>query len=58
MGRLVPSGPAWKVEFGRREGRVHPDFLVDDELGVTRTPAEGVELLRIRALQEEESYHA
>lgn len=58
MGRLVPSGPAWKVEFGRREGRINSDFLVEDELGMALTPAEGIELLRIHALQEEESYRA
>ncbi|UKA56686.1 hypothetical protein LFT45_22685 (plasmid) [Arthrobacter sp. FW305-BF8] len=58
MGRLVPSGKAWKVEIGRREGRVGPYFIVEDELGVVSTPEEGVELLRIRAHQEEESYQA
>lgn len=54
MGRLVPKGGAWKVELGRREGRVRPDFLVEHELGMADTPADGVELLRVRALQEEE----
>lgn len=58
MGRLVPSGKAWKVEFGRREGRVGPYFIVEDELGVASTPAEGVELLRVRALQDDEVQQA
>lgn len=54
MGRLVPSGKAWKVELGRREGRFSRYFIVEDELGVASTPKEGVELLRIRTVQEEE----
>lgn len=58
MGRLVPSGRAWKVEFGRREGRVKPYFVMEYELGVVSTPAEGVELLKVRALQEEEAQEA
>ncbi|ABK05753.1 hypothetical protein Arth_4316 (plasmid) [Arthrobacter sp. FB24] len=58
MGRLVPSGKAWKVELGRRESRVSPYFIVEDELGAASTPQEGVELLRLRTVQEEESSHA
>ncbi|WP_081819012.1 hypothetical protein [Arthrobacter sp. UNC362MFTsu5.1] len=56
MGRLVPSGPDWKVEIGRREGQVGPYFIVEDEVGVASTPEEGVELLRIRTQEESHSH--
>ncbi|MDR6639613.1 hypothetical protein [Paenarthrobacter nitroguajacolicus] len=46
MGRLVPDGKAWKVEAGRQEGRLRPEFMVEDELGLARTEADGVEQLR------------
>lgn len=52
MGRLVPSGNAWNVESGRREGRHSPVFIVEDELGVASTPAEGVQRLRNQAEQD------
>lgn len=53
MGRLVPNGPVWKVESGRTEGRVKPQFLVEDELGNAESSAKGVELLKINAIKED-----
>lgn len=49
MGRLVPNGNAWKVETGWRDGQVRPQFIVEDDLGVARTEADGVERLRRHA---------
>lgn len=49
MGRLVPVGNAWRVETGWRDGQIRPQFIVDEDLGVARTEADGVERLRRHA---------
>lgn len=49
MGRLVPVGKAWRVETGWRDGQVRPQFIADEDLGVARTEADGVERLRRHA---------
>ncbi|MCP1415441.1 hypothetical protein [Paenarthrobacter sp. A20] len=54
VGRLTPNGNAWNVEVGRREGRVKPEFMFQDHLGVASTPAEGVERLRRNAYKEDQ----
>ncbi|QOT20022.1 hypothetical protein [Paenarthrobacter sp. YJN-5] len=53
MGRLVPSGNTWIVESGRCEGRLSQVFIVEDELGVASTAADGVHLLRTHAEQDD-----
>lgn len=51
--RLDPAlGHTWDVEYGRVDGQVRPGFISAEQLGRVRTSAEGVDLLRLRDLQE------